>query len=58
VPYSSDKELIMDILKYGADVEVIATKVLREAVKYQLDAAASQYRCGNRTGSGFEPRGE
>jgi predicted DNA-binding transcriptional regulator YafY len=48
----------MDILKYGADVEVIATKVLREAVKYQLDAAASQYRCGNRTGSGFEPRGE
>jgi predicted DNA-binding transcriptional regulator YafY len=55
VPYSSDKELIMDILKYGADVEVIATKVLREAVKYQLDSAVSQYRRGGSAGSGFEP---
>ena len=44
VPYSNDKELIMDILKYGADVEVIAPNDLSEAVKNQLSAAASQYR--------------
>ena len=55
VPYSNDKELIMDILKYGADVEVIAPDDLREAVKNQLDAAVGQYRRGNGTGSGFEP---
>jgi predicted DNA-binding transcriptional regulator YafY len=58
VPYSSDKELIMDILKYGADVEVIAPEAVREAVKNQLDAAASQYRCGDTAGSGFEPERE
>lgn len=55
IPYSNDKELIMDILKYGPDVEVIAPDALKEAVKIQLDAAASQYRRGNVAGSGFEP---
>jgi len=43
VPYSNDKELIMDILKYGPDVEVIAPDALRKAVKIQLDRARSQY---------------
>ncbi len=43
IPYSNDKELIMDILKYGADVEVIAPDALKEAVKIQLDQARSQY---------------
>jgi proteasome accessory factor C len=43
VPYSNDKELIMDILKYGADVEVVAPDELREAVKNQLGRARSQY---------------
>lgn len=43
VPYSKDKELIMDVLKYGADVEVFAPDDLREAVKNPLDAARSQY---------------
>ena len=55
VPYSNDKELIMDILKYGAEVEVIAPDDLREAVKNQLDAAASQYRRGETPCSGFGP---
>jgi Predicted transcriptional regulator len=54
VPYSSDKELVMDILKYGADVEVIAPETLRDAVKKALDAAASQYRRGVRALSDFE----
>lgn len=56
VPYSDDRELLMDILKYGADVEVIAPDALKKTVKIQLDAAASQYRRGNAAGSGFEPR--
>jgi predicted DNA-binding transcriptional regulator YafY len=58
VPYSNDKERIMDILKYGADVEVIAPQAVREAVKNQLDAAARQCRRGVVAGSGFEPGGE
>ncbi len=43
VPYSSDKELIMDILKYSADVEVVAPEALKEAIKNQLDEARGQY---------------
>jgi proteasome accessory factor C len=43
IPYSNDKELIMDILKYGADVEVVGPEALREAVKNQLDSARNQY---------------
>jgi predicted DNA-binding transcriptional regulator YafY len=55
VPYSNDCERIMDILKYGADVKVIAPDDLREAAKNQLGAAASQYRCGEAPCSGIEP---
>ena len=43
-PYSREPELVMDILKYGADVEVLAPKSLREAVARQLEAAARPYR--------------
>lgn len=43
IPYSRDTELVMDILKHGAEVEVIAPVDLREAVKKQLDRAGSQY---------------
>ena len=43
VPYSDDRELLMDILKYGAEVEVVAPAGLREAVKNQLDQSRSQY---------------
>ena len=55
IPYSNDKGLIMDILKYGADVEVIAPDALKESIKIQLDAVAHQYRRGVAAGSGFEP---
>ncbi len=44
VPYSHDTELVMDILKHGPEVEVIAPEALKEAVKKQLDRARSQYR--------------
>ena len=43
IPYSRDTELVMDILKHGAEVEVIAPEALKEATKKQLDQARSQY---------------
>jgi predicted DNA-binding transcriptional regulator YafY len=54
IPYSDDRELLMDILKYGADVEVLGPGELREAVKKALEAAASQYRGGARASSDSE----
>lgn len=44
VPYSDPRELLMDILKYGPDVEVIAPEELRAAVAGRLSAAAERYR--------------
>ncbi len=43
VPYSNPPELIMDILKYGPDVEVIAPETLRRAVAQRLREAAEHY---------------
>jgi predicted DNA-binding transcriptional regulator YafY len=43
VPYSDPRELAMDILKYGADVEVLAPVALRELIRTQLTSAADQY---------------
>lgn len=43
VPYSDDRELLMDILKYGADVEVLAPNSLRDKVMRRLHQALSQY---------------
>ena len=57
LPYSDDRELLMDILKYGPDVEVAGPEDLREAVKNQLVSAASQYGCGESACSDSEPRG-
>ena len=44
VPYSTDYELIMDILRYGANVEVLAPDNLRRRVEEQLRAAANRYQ--------------
>ncbi len=43
VPYSDSRELVMDILKYGADVEVLAPAALREIVQKQLTESAALY---------------
>jgi predicted DNA-binding transcriptional regulator YafY len=43
-PYSREPELVMDILKYGADVEVLAPESLRTAVADAHAAAARLYR--------------
>lgn len=43
VPYASEKELAMDILKHGAEVEVMAPKALREEIARRLKEAAARY---------------
>ena len=44
LPYASDPELVMDILRYGPDVEVLEPPELREAVARRLAEAARLYR--------------
>lgn len=43
LPYSNDPELIMDILKYGPDCEVLGPVELREKVVGLLKAAVGRY---------------
>ncbi len=43
LPYADTRELVMDILKYGPDVEVVAPAGLRREVAARLAAAARQY---------------
>ena len=43
LPYADDRELIMDILKYGPDVEVLGPAELRRRVAERLVEAARQY---------------
>jgi predicted DNA-binding transcriptional regulator YafY len=43
VPYSDHRELIMDILKYGADIKVVEPESLRKAVSETLQAALGNY---------------
>lgn len=44
IPYSDPRELVMDILKHGADVEVISPESLRNAVAEHLQNALGRYR--------------
>ena len=43
VPFSSSRELVMDILRYGAEVEVLAPDFLREAVAAEAEKTARLY---------------
>lgn len=43
IPYTDDRELIMDILKYGQDVEVQAPQQLRDRIRTSLESALSKY---------------
>lgn len=43
IPYTDDRELLMDILKHGADVDVIAPDALRERVKKEINRMARRY---------------
>jgi len=44
IPYSDPRELVMDILKHGADVEVISPESLRNAVAEHLQNALGRYK--------------
>jgi predicted DNA-binding transcriptional regulator YafY len=44
IPYRDQRELVMDILRHGAEVEVVGPKELREEVAVQLIRAVGQYR--------------
>ncbi len=44
IPYSDERELLMEILKYGPDVEVIAPEALRQKVSQCLQQAMQHYQ--------------
>ncbi len=44
LPYADDRELVMDILRYGPEAEALAPPALRERVAAALAAAAQRYR--------------
>jgi predicted DNA-binding transcriptional regulator YafY len=44
LPYSQSQELVMDILRYGPDFEVLAPLELRQSVAERLRAAADLYK--------------
>ena len=43
LPFSNARELVMDILRYGADVEVLAPDFLRQIVAEVAQRTAKQY---------------
>ena len=43
IPYADDRELLMDILKYGPDVEVLGPASLRKRVQDMLCQATQRY---------------
>lgn len=52
LPYSESPELVMDILRYGADVKVLAPLELRDAVAGELRRAVAHYSDGAASSSG------
>jgi hypothetical protein len=44
IPYRDERELVMDILRHGAAVEVISPDALRRSVQEQLQRAIAQYK--------------
>jgi proteasome accessory factor C len=44
LPFSSARELVMDILRYGSDVEVLAPDFLRDIVAQVAHRTAAQYQ--------------
>jgi predicted DNA-binding transcriptional regulator YafY len=44
IPYRESRELVMDVMRQGADVEVMAPPELRNEIATHLRAAAVQYK--------------
>ena len=47
LPYSQEPELVMDVLKYGGEVEVLSPASLRRRVAQELAAGAALYEAGD-----------
>ena len=47
LPYSNDTELLMDIMRYGPDVEVLKPESLREKVRNRLELSLKNYKNNN-----------
>lgn len=62
IPYADPTELILDVLRYGPGVEVVAPAELRSAVAERLARAAARYRdvavSGNEPVGVVKPSGE
>ena len=43
LPYSNAKELLMDVMRYGPDAEIVAPPSLREEAKILLRLALAGY---------------
>lgn len=43
IPYSDDRDLLMDIFKYGGDVEVVSPQALHKRVADELRRAHERY---------------
>ena len=43
IPYAHETELIMDVLRYGPDIEVLSPKSLKNSVKEQLTETLKHY---------------
>jgi proteasome accessory factor C len=48
IPYRDARELVMDVLRHGAEVEVVGPEHLQQAVANELERAARQYGRGQR----------
>lgn len=44
LPFGSSRELVMDILRYGSDAEVLAPAFLREGVRSEIERMQRTYR--------------
>ena len=44
IPYRDSRELVMDIMRHGANVEVVTPKELRREIGEQLQRGCDRYR--------------
>ena len=44
MPYADDRELIMDIMKYGSDCTVVEPDALRQRVADEISASLEHYQ--------------
>ena len=44
LPYNDPRELVMEVMRHGASVEVLAPQGLRDAVVLELEAANALYQ--------------